>query len=117
MAAELGGTAVRVSEKIEFIDLSAQRRRLGSRIDEALSRVLDHGRFIMGPEVAMLEAALAGFCGSRHVVTCANGTDALGLALLAQNVGPGDAVLVPSFTFAASAEPVCWTGATPVFVD
>jgi dTDP-4-amino-4,6-dideoxygalactose transaminase len=102
---------------IEFNDLGAQRRRLGARVDEAIRRVLDHGRFIMGPEVERLEAALAEFCGAGHVVTCANGTDALGMALMAEGIGPGDAVLVPTFTFAATAEVVCWTGATPVFVD
>jgi UDP-2-acetamido-2-deoxy-ribo-hexuluronate aminotransferase len=102
---------------IEFVDLQAQRRRLGGRIDAAIGRVLDHGRFILGPEVAELERRLAEFCGARHVLTCANGTDALGLALMAKGLGPGQAVLVPSFTFAASAEVVAWFGASPIFVD
>jgi dTDP-4-amino-4,6-dideoxygalactose transaminase len=102
---------------IEFIDLQAQRRRIGGGIDTAIRRVLDHGRFILGPEVAELEARLAELSGSRHVLTCANGTDALGLALMAKDLAPGQAVLVPSFTFAASAEVVVWFGATPIFVD
>jgi UDP-2-acetamido-2-deoxy-ribo-hexuluronate aminotransferase len=102
---------------IAFIDLAAQRRRIGARIDEAIGRVVDHGRFILGPEVAELERQLSAFCGARHVLSCANGTDALGLALMAKGAGPGQAVLVPSFTFAATAEVVAWFGATPVFVD
>jgi dTDP-4-amino-4,6-dideoxygalactose transaminase len=102
---------------IEFIDLGAQRRRIGARMDDAIRRVVDHGRYILGPEVAELERQLAAFCGARHVLTCANGTDALGLALMAKGAAPGQAVLVPSFTFAATAEVVAWFGATPVFVD
>jgi dTDP-4-amino-4,6-dideoxygalactose transaminase len=102
---------------IEFIDLGAQRRRLGRRIDEAILRVVDHGKYIMGPEVAAFEKQLAAFCGARHVLSCANGTDALGLALMAENLSRGQAVLVPSFTFAATAEVVAWFDAVPVFVD
>ena len=102
---------------IEFIDLGAQRRRIGARMDEAIRRVVDHGRYILGPEVAELERRLAEFCGARHVVTCSNGTDALGLALMAKGAAPRQAVFVPSFTFAATAEVVSWFGATPVFVD
>ncbi|MBV9863532.1 MAG: DegT/DnrJ/EryC1/StrS family aminotransferase [Alphaproteobacteria bacterium] len=102
---------------IEFIDLAAQRRRIGPRMEEAIRRVLDHGKYILGPEVAELERQLAAFCGARHVLTCANGTDALGLALMAKGLKPGQAVLVPSFTFAATAEVVAWFGAVPVFVD
>jgi dTDP-4-amino-4,6-dideoxygalactose transaminase len=104
-------------EPVEFIDLGAQRRRIGSRMDEAIRRVVDHGRFILGPEVARLERQLAEFCGAKHVLSCANGTDALGLALMAKGAGPGQAILVPSFTFAATAEVVAWFGATPIFVD
>jgi dTDP-4-amino-4,6-dideoxygalactose transaminase len=100
-----------------FIDLQAQRRRLGDRIDRAIGRVLEHGRYILGPEVAELERQLAAFCGARHVIGCSNGTDALVLALRAKGVVPGDAVLVPSFTFAATAEAVALVGATPVFLD
>ena len=102
---------------IAFNDLQAQRRRLGPRLTEAIERVLAHGAFIMGPEVAVLEGRLADFCGARHAIGCANGTDALVLGLTALGAGPGDAVLVPAFTFAATAEAVAWTGATPVFVD
>jgi dTDP-4-amino-4,6-dideoxygalactose transaminase len=102
---------------IEFIDLGAQRRRLGRRVDEAILRVVDHGKYIMGPEVAIFERELAAFCGAKHVLSCANGTDALGLALMAKGIKPGQAVLVPSFTFAATAEVVAWFDAVPVFVD
>jgi dTDP-4-amino-4,6-dideoxygalactose transaminase len=102
---------------IEFVDLGAQRRRLGRQIDEAILRVVDHGKYIMGPEVGALEKELAAFCGAKHVLTCANGTDALGLALMAKGLEPGQAVLVPSFTFAATAEVVAWFAAVPVFVD
>ena len=104
-------------QPIEFIDLGAQRRRLGRRIDEAMLRVIDHGKFIMGPEVAAFERELGAFCGAKHVLSCANGTDALGLALMAKNLERGQAVLVPSFTFAATAEVVAWFDAVPVFVD
>ena len=110
------GSTVSV-EPIEFIDLKAQRRRIGRRMDEAIRRVVDHGRFILGPEVAELERQLAEFCGAKHALSCANGTDALGLALMAKSAGPGQAILVPSFTFAATAEVVAWFGATPIFVD
>jgi dTDP-4-amino-4,6-dideoxygalactose transaminase len=106
-----------VDAPIEFIDLNAQRRRLGRRIDEAILRVVDHGKYIMGPEVAAFEKELGAFCGARHVLSCANGTDALGLALMAKKIKRGQAVLVPSFTFAATAEVVAWFDAVPVFVD
>jgi dTDP-4-amino-4,6-dideoxygalactose transaminase len=102
---------------IPFIDLVAQRRRLGPAIDAAVARVLDHCQFIMGPEVRAFEAELAAFCGARHVVTCASGTDALVLALRAFGIGSGDAVICPSFTFCATAEVAVLVGATPVFVD
>ena len=102
---------------IPFIDLAAQRRRLGSAIDEAVARVLGHCQFMLGPEVKSFEAELAAFCGAKHVVTCASGTDALVLALRAKGIGPGDAVICPSFTFCATAEVVALVGATPVFVD
>jgi dTDP-4-amino-4,6-dideoxygalactose transaminase len=102
---------------LPFIDLQAQRHRLGDRIDRAIARVLEHGRYILGPEVAELERQLAAFCGARHVIGCSNGTDALVLGLRAKGVTSGDAVLVPSFTFAATAEAVALVGATPVFLD
>jgi dTDP-4-amino-4,6-dideoxygalactose transaminase len=104
-------------EPVPFIDIAAQRRRLGTSIDDAVARVLDHCQFINGPEVTALETALAKFSGARHVVSCASGTDALLMVLMAKNVGPGDAVLCPSFTFCATGEAVALTGATPVFVD
>jgi dTDP-4-amino-4,6-dideoxygalactose transaminase len=102
---------------LPFIDLQAQRRRLGNRIERAIARVVEHGSFVLGPEVAELERALAAFSGAKHVVTCASGTDALQLALMAEGIEPGDAVLLPSFTFAATAEAVVLRGAVPVFVD
>jgi len=102
---------------IPFIDVAAQRRRLGAAIDTAVAKVLNHCQFILGPEVRAFEAELAAFCGARHAVTCASGTDALVLALRAMGVGPGDAVLCPSFTFCATAEVAALVGATPVFVD
>lgn len=104
-------------EPVPFIDIAAQRRRLGKSIDEAVARVLTHCQFINGPEVTALEAALAKFSGAKHVVSCASGTDALLMVLMAKQVGPGDAVLCPSFTFCATGEAVALTGATPVFVD
>jgi dTDP-4-amino-4,6-dideoxygalactose transaminase len=102
---------------ISFIDVAAQRQRLGERIDAAVARVLGHCQFILGPEVRELEAALATFCGARHAVTCASGTDALLMVLMARGLGPGDAVICPSFTFCATAEVVARVGATPVFAD
>ena len=102
---------------IPFIDLAAQRRRLGSAVDSAVSRVLNHCQFILGPEVRAFEAEMAAFCGAKHVVTCASGTDALVLGLRAMGIGPGDAVICPSFTFCATAEVAALVGATPVFVD
>ena len=102
---------------IPFIDVAAQRRRLGRSVDEAIARVLGHCQFILGPEVRALEVKLAEFCGARHVVSCASGTDALVLVLMAQGIGPGDAVICPSFTFTATAEVVALVGATPAFAD
>jgi dTDP-4-amino-4,6-dideoxygalactose transaminase len=104
-------------EPVPFIDIAAQRRRLGPAVDEAVSRVLGHCQFINGPEVTELEAALAAFSGAKHVVSCASGTDALLMVLMAKGVGRGDAVLCPSFTFCATGEAVALTGAVPVFVD
>jgi UDP-2-acetamido-2-deoxy-ribo-hexuluronate aminotransferase len=106
-----------LADPVPFIDIGAQRRRLGSKIDEAVGRVLAHCQFINGPEVTQLEAELAAFTGAKHVVTCASGTDALLMVLMARNIGPGDAVLCPSFTFCATGEAVALVGATPVFVD
>jgi dTDP-4-amino-4,6-dideoxygalactose transaminase len=104
-------------DPVPFIDIAAQRRRLGKSIDDAVARVLGHCQFINGPEVTQLEAELAVFSGARHVVSCASGTDALLMVLMAKGVGRGDAVFCPSFTFCATGEAVALTGATPVFVD
>src|SRR4051812_6120221 len=104
-------------EPVPFIDIAAQRRRLGRSIDDAVGRVLSHCQFINGPEVAQLEAELATFSGAGHVVTCASGTDALMMVLMAKKIGPGDAVLCPSFTFCATGEAVALVGASPVFVE
>lgn len=105
------------SAPLPFIDLKAQRRRLGPQIEAALARVLEHGAFIMGPEVRELEAQLAAYAGVKHCISCASGTDALMMVLMAKGIGPGDAVFCPSFTFAATAEVVALLGASPVFVD
>jgi dTDP-4-amino-4,6-dideoxygalactose transaminase len=102
---------------LPFIDLAAQQARLRPALEAAYARVLDHGQYVMGKEVRELESQLAAFCGAKHCLACANGTDALQLALMALDVKAGDAVFVPSFTFAATAEVVPLTGATPVFVD
>jgi dTDP-4-amino-4,6-dideoxygalactose transaminase len=102
---------------IPFIDLQAQRKRLGASLDRAISAAVEGGQWIMGPQVRALEEQLAEFAGVKHAISCANGTDALLIILRAWNVGPGDAVFVPAFTFAASAEVVALVGATPVFVD
>ena len=102
---------------IAFIDLAAQQRRIKPQIDAAIARVLAHGAYVMGPEVKAFEDQLAAFAGARHAVSCANGTEALALPLMAWGVGPGDAVFCPSFTFAATGEVIPWFGASPVFVD
>lgn len=102
---------------VSFIDVTEQRRVLGDKIDTAVSRVLQHCQFINGPEVTQLEADLAAFTGAKHVVACASGTDALLMVLLAKGIGPGDAVICPSFTFCATGEVVALLGAVPVFAD
>ena len=108
----------RVEERpIPFIDVAAQRRRLGRAVDDAVARVLAHCQFIQGPEVRVLEADLAAYCGARHAIGCASGTDALLLVLMAWQVGPGDAVICPSFTYHATAEMVALLGATPIIAD
>jgi dTDP-4-amino-4,6-dideoxygalactose transaminase len=104
-------------QTIPFIDLAAQQAPIRARIDAAIGRVLDHGRYIMGPEISELEEKLAAFCGARHAIGCSNGTDSLALCLMAKEVRPGDAIFCPSFTFAATGEVVAWLGATPYFVD
>jgi len=102
---------------VDFIDLKAQQKRIRDKIDAAIARVLDHGGYILGPEVRAFESQLAAFGEAKLALSCANGTDAVVLPLMAWGIGPGDAVFCPSFTFAATAEVVPWTGATPVFVD
>ena len=102
---------------MRFVDLGAQRHNIGEQIDNAIRRVVDHGQYIMGPEVFELEERLAAFCGARHAISCSSGTDALLLGLLGLSVGSGDAVFVPAFTFAATAEVVALLGAIPVLVD
>jgi dTDP-4-amino-4,6-dideoxygalactose transaminase len=108
----------RIDQKpIAFIDVAAQRKRLGSAIDEAVGRVLGHCQFLMGPEVIAFEKQLADFCGARHAVSCSSGTDALVMVLMARGIGAGDAVFCPAFTFCATAEAAALLGAVPVFVD
>jgi len=102
---------------MEFIDLKQQYERIKPRIQQRINQVLEHGKFIMGPEVMELEESLAAFVGAKYCVSCANGTDALLLSLLAKGIGPGDAVFTTPFTFIATAEVICLLGATPVFVD
>ncbi len=102
---------------MQFIDLAAQQERIRPQIDAAIDRVLDHGRYIMGPEVAELENELVAFVDSKHCISCSSGTDALLLGLMAYGVGAGDAVFTSPFTFFATAEMIALTGATPVFVD
>jgi dTDP-4-amino-4,6-dideoxygalactose transaminase len=106
-----------VAEPIPFIDLQAQRRRLGDSLNRAIAEAVEGGQWILGSQVAALEEQLAAFANVKHAVACANGTDALLLVLRAWDIGPGDAVFVPAFTFAATAEVVALVGATPVFVD
>ncbi len=103
--------------KIDFIDLKAQRRHIGAAMDEAILGVVHDGNYILGPQVKRFEDELAAFCGAKHAIGCANGTDAIALPLMAMKLRPGDAVICPSFTFAATAEVVAWLGAVPIFVD
>lgn len=102
---------------IEFVDLVSQKNRILPEIQNAIQAVLDHGAYIMGPEITLLEKQLAAFCGAEYAVSCSSGTDALLLVLMAKGIGPGDAVFLPSFTFPATPESVSLLGAHPVFVD
>jgi dTDP-4-amino-4,6-dideoxygalactose transaminase len=104
-------------EPLAFIDLKRQQARIRPQLDRAIAGVLAHGSYVMGPEIRQLESELAKFTGAKHALSCSNGTDALGLVLMALDLRAGDAVFCPSFTFAATAEVVAWFGATPVFVD
>lgn len=102
---------------IPFFDLAAQQDRLRTQIDAGIARVLAHGQYILGPEVAELEEKLADYTGAAHCITCANGTDALQIALMALGVGPGDEVITPGFTYIATAEAAAILGAKVVYVD
>jgi dTDP-4-amino-4,6-dideoxygalactose transaminase len=102
---------------IPFIDLQAQRRRIAAEINHAVAAAVEGGQYVLGPQVRALEEQLAEHAGVKHCIACANGTDALMMVLRAWEIGPGDAVFVPAFTFAASAEVVALVGAVPVFVD
>ena len=102
---------------IEFIDLKIHQARIKDKIDAGIQRVLAHGQYILGPEVAELEERLAAFVGAKHCITCANGTDALQIAQMALGIGPGDEVITPGFTYIATAETVALLGAKPVYVD
>ena len=105
------------TENVAFIDLAAQQAIIRKNINAAIKAVLDHGQYIMGPEVHEFETELRKFTGAKYALGCANGTDALSLVLMAWQVGPGDAVFVPSFTYVATAEAPAQLGATPFFVD
>jgi len=102
---------------MDFIDLKTQYRRIKPSVDARIARVLEHGGYVMGPEVAELEQVLAQYCGTKHCITVASGTDALMIALMALDIGPGDEVITAPFTFFATAEVIALVGATPVFVD
>ncbi len=102
---------------IPFLDLKAQQARLAPDLRRRIDAVLAHAQFVLGPEVAELESRLAAFCGAAHCVTVSSGTDALQIAMMAENIGRGDAVFLPAFTYTATAEVPLLLGATPVFVD
>jgi UDP-2-acetamido-2-deoxy-ribo-hexuluronate aminotransferase len=102
---------------IDFIDLKAQQARIKQKIDAGIQRVLAHGQYILGPEVAELEEKLAAFVGARHCISCANGTDALQIVQMALGIGAGDEVIMPGFTYIATAETVALLGARPMYVD
>ena len=104
-------------KKIQFIDLQAQQNLIREKINERINRVLNHGKYIMGPEVQELEEVLSNYVGAKFCISCASGTDALLMALMAYDVGPGDAIFTTPFTFIATAEVISLLGATPVFVD
>ena len=106
-----------MADPVAFIDLQAQRRRLGEPLNKAIQAAVEGGQWILGPQVAQFEKDIAAWAGVKHAIACANGTDALLLVLRAWGVGPGDAVFVPAFTFAATGEVVALAGASPVFVD
>jgi len=102
---------------MNFIDLATQQARIREALEKRILAVLDHGKYVMGPEIGELETALAEYVGVKHCISCSSGTDALLLALMAYDVKPGDAIICPSFTFVATAEVVSLLGATPIFID
>lgn len=106
-----------MTKPIPFIDLESQQKRIRPQIDAAIKRVLDHGKYIMGPEVGELEERLAEYCGAKYCISCSSGTDAILMSLMAYGIGRGDAVFIPAMTFPATPEAVTLLGATPVFVD
>jgi dTDP-4-amino-4,6-dideoxygalactose transaminase len=110
-------TPASASRAIAFNDLAAQQAAIRHRLDAAIARVLDHGQYIMGPEVLEFERRLAEFCGAPHAISCASGTDALILTLMSKGLSVGEAVIVPTFTFCATAEAVCLLGGIPIFAD
>jgi UDP-2-acetamido-2-deoxy-ribo-hexuluronate aminotransferase len=111
------GEKAKIGDKVDFIDLPTQQRRISGKLHANIAKVLSHGQYINGPEVRDLEAALAAYVGTKHAIGCASGTDALLMALMAIEIGPGDAVFTTPFTFVATAEVISLLGATPVFVD
>src|SRR3954471_7006735 len=105
------------SKPIPFLDLKAQQARIAADLRRRLDVVLEHCQFVLGPEVRELEEALAKFCGAKHCIGVSSGTDALQIAMMAEGIGPGDAIFLPAFTYTATAEVPLVLGATPVFVD
>ena len=102
---------------MDFIDLSAQQKVIRKKIEKRISDVLDHGQYIMGPEVFQLEEKLKSYVAAKHCISCSSGTDALIIPLMAKGIGPGDAVITTSFSYIATAEVIALTGATPIFCD
>ena len=102
---------------MEFLDLKTQQKRIRKPLEKRINKILDHGAYIMGPEIFELEEKLADYCGVKHAITCSSGTDALLIPLMAWGIGPGDAVFTTPFTYVATAEVISILGATPVFVD
>lgn len=102
---------------MQFIDLAAQQERIRNQINTNIQKVLAHGQYILGPEVTEIEEKLSAYCGAKYCITCANGTDALQIALMALGIGAGDEVITPGFTYIATAETVALLGAKPIYVD
>ncbi len=117
MSIKLKAKKENLVKQIPFLDLKSQQNKIKNQIDMAIKRVLDHGKYIMGPEVFELEKKLSAYSKVRNVISCSSGTDALLMVLMAKNIGPGDAVFLPSFTYTATPEVVAILGAVPVFVD